>query len=472
MSYEVNDDIYPATAVALVESRWGSYTAFGTGFLVGKNDVLTAAHVIYDSALGGLADEVKVYPSFDPDDLNNLYFEAIWAEYYENFDPDADGFLLIGDFYRSTFAGTEIDIALIALDIDIGSTYGFFGIDPRFAGGNVNVIGYPGIYGMQPTFDSGTVVESSVDNVYLINSDLELNPGNSGGPIYYDYGDGPYAVGIVSTKAAATSLAAHYSWLMDSIWENDRFLTNNSPVPTYMLIALQSEINEGEIARFALSTTNVSAGTILNYRMTGLQQDDLYFSSVWDFVEKGLDGRVEVGEDGRAIISIPTKRDFVTEGDELLTIIIETARASILIKDTSTGIEGFQRTQVFLSNNSFTAIDPHLQIFGSDGANDRVVFQLTAIESNLDQTIDQVILGGTTDDFRFRQAGNTMEVHSDSDRLFTIPIQGDSDGSVFTFANGTFSAYLGFDGVMTLGGAVVSPFGVAPIAFGGDLMVV
>lgn len=463
MSYEVNDDIYPATAVALIESRWGSYTAFGTGFLVGKNDVLTAAHVIFDSSLGGLADEVKVYPSFDPDDSNNGYFQAVWAEYYENFDPDADGFLLIGDFYRSTFAGTEIDIALIALDIDIGSTYGFFGIDSSFAGGNVSVIGYPGIYGLQPTFDSGTVVKSSVDNVYLINLDLEVNPGNSGGPIYYDYGTGPYAVGIVSTKAAATSLAAHSSWLTDSILENDRFLINNLPVPSYTLDALQSEINEGQSARFALSTTNVPPMTTLNYQLIGVQEEDLQ--------EGGLSGRVEVGEGGGAIISIPTRRDWLTEGDELLTIVVETARASIMIKDTSQGVEGLQRTKVFLSNNSFTAVDPYLQIFGSDGTSDRVVFQLTAIESYLDQTIDQVILSGATDDFRFRQAGNTIEVYSDTERLLSKPIQADSDGSVFTFTNGTFSAYLAFDGVMTLGGVAVSPGVATTIGLNADFIV-
>ena len=199
MSYEVNDDIYPASAVVYIVSRWGTAYASGTGFLVGKNDVITAAHVIYDGAQGGLADEIRIYPSYDPDDRNNVYFQAVWVEYYDDFDPNSDGFIQIGDFYRPTYSGSEIDIALLALDKDIGTTYGYFGIDPNFYGGSVAVIGYPGVYGSQPTFDTGTISSSRIDNVYLINSDLEVNPGNSGGPIYYDYGNSPYAVGIVST---------------------------------------------------------------------------------------------------------------------------------------------------------------------------------------------------------------------------------------------------------------------------------
>ena len=327
MSYEVDDDVYPATAVVLITSRWGTSVSSGSGFLVGTNDVLTAAHVIYDGALGGLADEIRIYPSYDPDDRANSFFNAVWVEYYKDFDPNSDGFIQIGDFYRSTYAGSEIDIALLSLDTDLGTKYGYFGIDPSFLGGSVGVIGYPGVYGRQPTFDSGTVGRSNIDNVYLINSDLEVNPGNSGGPIYYDYGSSPYAVGIVSTRGAATSLASHYSWLADSISANNRFLAGYVPVASYNITSEQSSVNEGEIATFFLSTTNLAAFTSLTYQIRGLQAEDIQ--------DGGLSGTVLVGQNGRATIAIPIKRDLLTEGDETLQITIESAIASVVVRDTS-----------------------------------------------------------------------------------------------------------------------------------------
>jgi V8-like Glu-specific endopeptidase len=331
LSYEANDDSYPATAVTFIVSRWGSKYASGTGFLVGKNDVLTAAHVVYNGTLGGLADEIRIYPSYDPDASDNRVFRPVWIQYYKDFDPNLDGLIQLGDFYRPTFAGSEIDIALLALNQDIGSIFGFFGIDPNFRGGSVNVIGYPGIYGQQPTFDTGSVARSSVDNVYLINSDLEVNPGNSGGPIYYDSGNGPFAIGIVSTRAGATSMASHYSWLADSILENDRFLSGNSLAPTYTLLSSQTSVDEGDTAVFTLRTTNVVPFTNLSYRITGVQSGDISNGA--------LEGSVVVGRDGAGTISLSLRKDLLTEGDETLNVTVGGTTASVIVRDTSKTIQ-------------------------------------------------------------------------------------------------------------------------------------
>ena len=220
MSYEIDENIFPATAVVYITARWGSETYAGSGVIVGKNDVLTAAHVIYNSKYGRLADEIRVYPSYDPDSVDNEAFGAKYVQYYPNFDPDGDGKLISGDFYRSSLAGSELDIALLTMESDIGNTYGWFGIDTYYEGGNVAVIGHPAVYGWQPMFDSGKISRGSVDNVFLAASDLEINPGNSGGPVYYDYGDGPFLVGVVSTKTGITSLEKHWRWLEDAMLAN------------------------------------------------------------------------------------------------------------------------------------------------------------------------------------------------------------------------------------------------------------
>lgn len=165
-----------------------------------------------------------------------------------------------------------------------------------------------------------------------------------------------------------------------------------------------------------------------------------------------------VGLDGNATVSVVTRRDLLTEGDEILTLSIETSSASTLIKDTSQAGQEFQRTKVFMSNQAFTAVDPNLQLFGSEGANDRVILQRTAIGASLDQKIEQVSLSGVSSDYRFKQAGNTLQVYLEdaSTLLFSKPLQSDSDGSQLLFSNGVFDAQLSLVGVMTIGGETVS----------------
>ncbi len=279
MSYEIDDNQYPNTAVVYITARWGSATYSGSGVLVGKNDVLTAAHVIYSAEFGRLADEIWIYPSYDPDDTTNARFAPVFVQYFPDFDPDNDGYVITGDFYRTSYAGSEKDIALLTLSDDLSTRFGSFGIDPTFSGGTVGVIGYPGVYGRQPMFDSGTVTRSSVDNTLYIGANLEVNPGNSGGPIYYDHGSGPYLVGLVSTRSAATFIGGHWNWLQQALVENDSELADSTP-PTASLSSGQTALTEGETATiyiriseptsdFTIADLTISAGSLRNFSQIG-----------------------------------------------------------------------------------------------------------------------------------------------------------------------------------------------------------
>ncbi|GGK35849.1 DUF4214 domain-containing protein [Salinarimonas ramus] len=224
-TFQADDDIYPGTTIVFIEAWWGSAYATGSGVLVGRNDIVTASHVIYSQSLGGTPDYIRVYPSYNPSSFDNLYYDDLTYQFFPDFDPDGDGRLFPGDFRRGTLAESELDLALISLRDPLGDQFGWMGIDWGFTGGNVGVLGHPGVYGVRLMYDGGSVSRSSVDGVYYIGRDLEVNPGNSGGPIYYDYGDGPYAVGVVSTGAAATALGAHRYWLEEAMTFNDRLLT-------------------------------------------------------------------------------------------------------------------------------------------------------------------------------------------------------------------------------------------------------
>lgn len=226
MTIYVNDDAYPFTTVAFVTARFGDKWVSGSGVLVGRNDVLTASHVIYDP-LYGLADETVVYFSYDPGEFNVSY-SGVYYEYYTSFDPDGDGQLYAGDGIRSSLAGSELDIALITLSAVPGDSLGWMGMDFTFDSGYADVTGHPGLYSDYMTSDYGLVWQHGVD-YYIDTSGLEINPGNSGGPIWYDYGQGPYVIGVVSTGIAAASLGGH-EWLLESIAGNDRFITGGLPV--------------------------------------------------------------------------------------------------------------------------------------------------------------------------------------------------------------------------------------------------
>jgi|GEM_PF-7063637 len=228
MSYEANDDSFPGRAVAFIVSTWGNRSYSSSGVLVGRNDVLTASHAIYDASLGGLADEVKIYFSYDPDDANPASYSPANYTYYDDFDPDNDGLIYSGDNSSFTLGGAERDIALLTLSEAAGDTYGWFGINYNFSSGTVGLLGFPGRYDNNLTYDSGYAYKDFIDN-YVDTSFLEVNSGNSGGPVFTGSGTSVNVVAVVSTSAAAASVTAHEAWLTSTIASNDSYIQTTTP---------------------------------------------------------------------------------------------------------------------------------------------------------------------------------------------------------------------------------------------------
>lgn len=221
---EYNNTAYPYRVICLVEVTFASGATFsGTGVLVGRNDVLTAAHLVYDNWLGA-ATKVTVTFAYDPSPYEAPYGEISahsWS-YFTDFDPDGDGLIYTGNG-GAGLEGSELDIALISLDSAIGDQLGWMGLDPNFSGGLVEVAGYPALYGYNPMVDVGYVVSDPFD-YFLDISGLEIRPGNSGGPVFYNGLEGPYVVGIVSTSIAAAEIAGTFDQVLFWMEENDSLL--------------------------------------------------------------------------------------------------------------------------------------------------------------------------------------------------------------------------------------------------------
>lgn len=224
MTREINDDTYPASAVAFIRAWWGYESYTGSGVLVGQNDVLTASHVIYDASLGGLADNIQVYFSYDPDDSDvSDYYEAFPNYYFTDFNPSGGSQLERGDNISGTLSGAEKDIALLSINSSAGFSYGWYGIDYFYTSGNVSVTGHPGIHNLNMVIDTDYAFRDNIDN-YVNTLSLDINGGQSGGPIWHGSANSPYVVGVVSTGEAAASVTAHQSALNSNISANDSFI--------------------------------------------------------------------------------------------------------------------------------------------------------------------------------------------------------------------------------------------------------
>jgi V8-like Glu-specific endopeptidase len=97
---EIDNLAYPYTTFAFIRSTFpDGYIATGSGVMVGPNDVLTAAHVVYNGQHGGAETSVTVIPGYDPNPLEQPYGSvtaAVW-HYFPQFDPNNDGLLSSGN---------------------------------------------------------------------------------------------------------------------------------------------------------------------------------------------------------------------------------------------------------------------------------------------------------------------------------------------------------------------------------------
>jgi len=257
MTYYVGTSVYPYSSVVYIEATFpNGLTYTGSGVIVGQNDVLTASHVIHSVADGGLATSITVYPGRDGGNSPYGSYDADWVNYY-TVDSDGDGFL--------TQTESQWDIALLGFDETIGSTTGWFGIDPYATSGFYNVTGYPGVYadgtGPRLTEDYGYIYPDS--STYTWNHySIEVNSGNSGGPLWYYDSEGlPYTVGVVSTGGWSADVYGYYDEIIAWMNGNDTLLGASSSMVGTSGDDIMSGTENGEILSGASGADSIDGGS-------------------------------------------------------------------------------------------------------------------------------------------------------------------------------------------------------------------
>ena len=114
--------------------------------------------------------------------------------------------------------------------------------------------------------------------------------------------------------------------------------------------------------------------------------------------------------------------------------------------------------RIFMGNNDiFTVANNGVKVYGGSGM--EVVTITDGIHGIIfDQNIEELIFGGSRSNYRFQQTGNLINIYNfDGTTLLAKgPVQGDADGTLLTFSNGTNSALIVNGGVMQLGVAAIS----------------
>lgn len=184
---------YLAGKVVHIAARYSDGSmAFGSGVMVGRNDVLTAAHVLYSKEHGGYATFVEATAARDGE------IKPYGVSYgVESVVPDE---WIEGKDYSG-------DWGIITLNSSIGDYTGYVNIetyDDSLSFGNVFSMGYPADLedGNSLYYANGSI-DSIQDNELLFFDDMDAYAGQSGSGIFYYNGEELGVIGIISHESYA-----------------------------------------------------------------------------------------------------------------------------------------------------------------------------------------------------------------------------------------------------------------------------
>ena len=218
-SQVTNTSLAPWSSVVFIRSTFddgngGTIRFGGSGVVTGRNDVLTAGHVVYSGNYGE-ALRVEVFPALSG---SQEPFGSFLAESFSFNRVDEDGNRGI------TEEESGRDVALLNFSVPLGETTGWMSLDPDFFNGQASVTGYPGTAdGFMVTETAFAQIDPTYDTVYVGNFDIDS--GHSGSPVWYQQAGTSYVVGLVSTATWAFQIGgAYYDQLLNLMAANETLL--------------------------------------------------------------------------------------------------------------------------------------------------------------------------------------------------------------------------------------------------------
>jgi len=217
----VNTSAFPYSAIVSVRATYANgKVSLGTGALVGKNDVLTATHVVYQPDNGGYATSIEVFPGADYNGTRQVMESSPFGSYFSG---SVVGFPneVFSDGNNATTSLLEVpaDIAVIGLRQTVGFQTGWFGLAP---GNNAEQwateVGYPGNgTGMMETSNFTYSYFGRWISAFDPSGTNLLGPGSSGGPLFLQDGLLPSIIGVKSSGNNTVNYWADIDYKYDAL---------------------------------------------------------------------------------------------------------------------------------------------------------------------------------------------------------------------------------------------------------------
>lgn len=345
----------PNTAIVFIEATYDERPGIvvtGSGVIVGRNDVLTAGHVIFDNVLG-FADHVTITISYDPTGPTGPSYSAVTIEGFTNFDPDGDG--LIAPYVANGLGGAEVDFGLLSFAVPIAEEHGMMWLDGTIYD-RYYLSGYPSAYNKRLTSENLPVSLYPGETSFDINA-FDVSPGISGGPLWaYDGYFGQLA-GVLSTTGAAGWVGGVWNDLVAAITNND--LDLGEGVKGVFLMG-----NSGNNTMTGSAGGDQISGAGGNDTLSGLAGNDIIYGGEGagnDTIDGGAGDDILLGGDGNDIIitGAGADRAFGGAGNDIFNLGADT----LDIIDDRSGIDTVQST-VTRSIGAHTFIE-NLSLYGT-----------------------------------------------------------------------------------------------------------